>query len=366
MERRIVQKGQVNQAWGMEEIIRTKLYIPNARENWVARPRLLEQLDESFSHVLTLLVAPAGYGKTTLLSDWIHSRQDSGRREEEISPGMPLNTAWVTLDERDNDPERFITYLAAALETLEIHLDDRFWTAGRVLQDGMEAAIGVLINRIAGAQEDFFVVLDDFQAITAAPVYAALAFLLNHLPPQMHLVLSCRSEPALALGQLRARGQLLELRAADLRFTSQEAGAFLKHTMELDLPEEAFSALEARTEGWIAGLQLAALSMRGQPDVLGFIRTFTGSHRYIVDYLADQVLHQQPEALQNFLLESSILKRLGETNCEPILGNNGKGTQEILEHLEKSNLFLVPLDDDRHWYRYHPLLRALPPGGKNL
>src|SRR3990172_6684098 len=133
----------------MEEIIRTKLYIPNARENWVARPRLLEQLDESFSHVLTLLVAPAGYGKTTLLSDWIHSRQDSGRREEEISPGMPLNTAWVTLDERDNDPERFITYLAAALETLEIHLDDRFWTAGRVLQDGMEAAIGVLINRIA-------------------------------------------------------------------------------------------------------------------------------------------------------------------------------------------------------------------------
>jgi LuxR family maltose regulon positive regulatory protein len=339
----------------MEEIIRTKLYIPGSRENWVARPRLLARLDESFNHTLSLLVAPAGYGKTTLLSDWIHSRQDGEKRAKGSSPNRPLNAAWITLDERDNDLARFMTYLVAALETLEIHIDEPFLQGGRVQQDRIEATLGALINRIADTPEVFFVVLDDFQAITALPVYEAVSFLIHHLPPQMHLVLACRTEPALPLGQLRARGQLLELRASELRFTSQEARAFLTDTMELDLPDEAFSALEARTEGWIAGLQLAALSMRGRKDVMDFIQTFTGGHRYIVDYLADQVLHQLPEALQVFLLESSILGQMSRANCEAILGEPGIQVQDALEYIEKANLFLEPLDDDREWYRYHPL-----------
>jgi LuxR family transcriptional regulator, maltose regulon positive regulatory protein len=354
MERRTVKREQANRTWGLEETIRTKLYIPNARENWVPRPRLLERLDESFKYPLTLLVAPAGYGKTTLLSDWIHSRQESGQDGDQNASGMPLNAGWVTLDERDNDLERFVIYLAGALETLEIFLDDGFW-ARRLRQEGMEASLGALINRVAEVPDNFILVLDDFQVITAPPVYQALTFLLNHLPPQMHLILSCRSEPALALGQLRARGQLHELGAADLRFLTEETAAFLKHTMGLDLPEEALSALEMRTEGWVAGLQLAALSMRGQQNAMDFIQAFTGSHRYIVDYLADQVLHQQPVEIQNFLLESSLLGQLSQPNCEAILGEQDIRIQEVLEYLEKANLFLAALDHERQWYRYHPL-----------
>lgn len=325
-----------------DTLIRSKLYIPQVRPNLVPRPRLVERLTEGFTRPLTLIAAPAGFGKTTLLSELI------------ASAGAGLPVAWVSLDERDNEPARFGTYFLAALVTLEIGVGENLLARlGSRQPPPLEAVFTELVNQIAEVPDDFALVLDDYHLITAEPVHAALTFLLNHQPSQMHLVIASRVDPPLPLAQLRARSQLTELRAGELRFTTEEAAAFLNRSMGLNLPAEAIAALDARTEGWIAGLQLAALSMRDRADRLSFIRAFTGSHRYIVDYLAEQVLQQQPANVQTFLWETSILDRLSGPLCDAVTGQ--PQSQQMLEDLERANLFLLPLDDDRHWYRYHRL-----------
>jgi len=359
MARPASQSEQTSQTRPTDVLIRPKLYIPQVRPNLVPRPRLLARLNEALVRPLTIVVAPPGFGKTTLLSEWIASARSA------------LPVAWISLDEHDNDPLRFGTYLVAALATLEIGIGEDAWLeteAPRPLS--LEARLTALINHIAEVPADFVLVLDDYHLITLPEIHQALAFLVAHLPPPMRLVVASRADPSgLPLAQLRARGQLVELHANDLRFAPAEAAAFLNQQMDLNLPAEAIAALAARTEGWIAGLQLAALSMRERADRAEFIQAFTGSHRYILDYLAEQVLQRQPPEVQAFLLETSILDRLSGPLCDAVLGKEEGGKKQaetglpfllqssalILEQLERANLFLIPLDDHRHWYRYHTL-----------
>ncbi|MBA3636590.1 MAG: tetratricopeptide repeat protein [Rubrobacteraceae bacterium] len=321
-------------------ILTTKLYVPPPRPHAVLRPRLIARLDESLHRKLTLICAPAGFGKTTLLSEWVAACE---------SPA-----AWLSLDEGDNDPTRFLAYLVAALQTVAPDVGEGVLG---VLQSPQppptEVILTTLLNKIATAPEDFVLVLDDYHVIDAEPVDDALAFLIEHLPPRMHLVVATREDPQLPLSRLRARGQLAELRATDLRFTSSEAAEFLEGVMGLDLSAQDIAALESSTEGWIAGLQLAALSMRGRKDATGFIESFTGSHRFVLDYLVEEVLQQQPDRVRTFLLQTSILERLSGPLCDAVTGQeDGRG---MLEALERGNLFVVPLDDERRWYRYHHL-----------
>ncbi len=291
-------------------ILATKLYIPPLRPKTVHRPRLIEQLNEGLSshRKLTLISAPAGFSKTTLVSEWI---ADSRRP-----------AAWLSLDEGDNDPACFVTYLVAAVQTIAPTIGSG---AIVVLQSprppSTESMLTSLLNEIAAMQEDFILVLDDCHVIDSEPINMALTFLLEHLPPQMHLVIATREDPPLPLARLRARGQLTELRAADLRFTPTEAGDFLNQVMGLNLTAEDIAALEARTEGWIAGLQLAALSMQGCQDAASFIKSFTGSHRFLLDYLVEEVLQRQSESVQAFLLRTSILDRLCGPVCDAVLGS---------------------------------------------
>ena len=329
-------------------ILATKLYVPPLRPEIVPRPRLIERLNEGLSsdRKLTLISAPAGFGKTTLVSEWI---ADSGRP-----------TAWLSLDEGDNDPACFLTYLVAALQTIAANIG-----AGvlAVLQSpqplSTESILTTLLNEITAIPDNFILVLDDYHVIDAKPVDQALTFLLEHLPPQMHLVIATREDPPLPLARLRARGQLTELRAADLRFTPAEAADFLNQVMGLNLAVEDIAALEARTEGWIAGLQLAAISMQGHQDAASFIKSFTGSHHFVLDYLVEEVLQRQSESIQTFLLRTSILDRLCGPLCDAVLGSPSASGQETLEYLERANLFIVPLDNERRWYRYHHLFAEL-------
>jgi LuxR family maltose regulon positive regulatory protein len=289
---------------------------------------------------LTLISAPAGFGKTTLAGEWI--------------AGCERPAAWLSLDEVDNDPARFLAYFVAALQTIAPNIGDGLLA---VLQSPQppptESILTTLLNEISKSPHNFVLVLDDYHVIDAKSIDNALTFLLEHLPTQMHLVIATREDPNLPLARLRASSQLTELRVADLRFTSSEAAEFLNQVMELNLSAEEITTLEARTEGWIAGLQLAAISMQGREDVPGFIRAFAGDNRYIVDYLVEEVLQRQPEHVRNFLLGTSILDRLSGSLCNAVTGqDDGKG---MLEALERENLFVVPLDDKRHWYRYHHL-----------
>src|SRR5438094_194753 len=278
-------------------IIATKLYIPGLRPQVVSRPRLLERLNEGLHRKLTLISAPAGFGKTTLVSEWVGA--------------IERPTAWLSLDEGDSDPARFLAYLVAALQTIAADIGDGVLDVLRSPQPPpTESILSALLNEIAALPDDFVLVLDDYHAIDAKAVDLALAFLLEHLPPRMHLVIATREGPPLPLARLRARGQLTELRAADLRFTAAEAAEFLDSVMGLRLSAADIAALEDRTEGWIAGLQLAALSVQGRQDVPGFMRTFAGAHRYIVDYLVEEVLQRQPEPVHQFLLQTSLLDRL--------------------------------------------------------
>jgi len=317
----------------------TKLHIPSPGPNAVTRPRLLARLDEGAGHRLTLICAPAGFGKTTLASTWI------------AAAGRPA--AWLSLDEADSDLTRFLGYLIAALQTVA--------PIGGGLPDALqspqpppvETVLTVLINEIAARADPLVLVLDDYHAIDARAVDQAVTFLVEHLPPRMHLVITTREDPRLPLARLRSRGQVTELRAADLRFTEEEAADFLYSTMGLTLAAADIAALEDRTEGWIAGLQLAALSMRGRNDIPGFIRAFAGDDRHIVDYLAEEVLQRQPERVRSFLLQTSILDRLSGPLCDAVTGR--ADGRELLDTLERGNLFVVPLDDKRHWYRYHHL-----------
>jgi LuxR family maltose regulon positive regulatory protein len=326
----------------------TKLYIPPPRPNIVLRPRLIERLNEGMvmGCKLTLISASAGFGKTTLVSEWI------------ASYGRPV--AWLSLDEGDNDPTCFLTYLVAALQTISANVGEGVLSALQSPQPpSAEAILTILLNKITTIPDNFVLVLDDYHVIDSKPVDNVLTFLLEHLPPQMHLVIATREDPHLPLARLRARGQLTELRAADLRFTPSEAADFLNQVMGLNLSAEDIAALETRTEGWIAGLQLAALSMQGRSDAASFIKSFTGSHRFILDYLVEEVLQQQTKSVQAFLLRTSILERLCGPLCDAVLLDPSGSGQETLECLEHANLFIIPLDNERHWYRYHHLFADL-------
>jgi LuxR family transcriptional regulator, maltose regulon positive regulatory protein len=325
-------------------ILATKLYLPPPRPQLVPRPRLIERLNEGLraGRKLTLVAAAAGFGKTTLLSEWVH----------------PSRVAWLSLDENDNDLARFLADVVAALQTVDAGIGA---DALSLLQAGQspptETILTTIINAVAATTQELVLVIDDYHLIELRPIHDALSFLIDHLPRQLHLALASRSDPPLPLARLRARGELTELRAADLRFTPDEAAAFLNQQMGLGLSADNIAALEARTEGWIAGLQMAAQSMQGRADVGGFIHAFTGSHRYIIDYLVEEVLQRQTEDVRSFLLQTSILNQLSGPLCEAVTSQpNGSGR---LQALERANLFVVPLDDQRQWYRYHHLFAGV-------
>jgi LuxR family maltose regulon positive regulatory protein len=321
-------------------ILATKLYIPAPPPKIVIRPRLLGRLNEGLHRKLTIISAPAGFGKTTLVSEWVASYERS--------------TAWLSLDENDNDPARFLIYLISALQNISPNLGAGILDILQSPQPPfIESILTALLNEIATITGDFILVLDDYHLVDEKSIDEVLTFLVDHLPPQMHLVITTREDPSLPIPRLRTRGQLIELRAADLRFTPSEAAEFLNQVMGLNLSTDEVGALEDRTEGWIAGLQLAALSMKGQQDVHGFIQAFAGDHRYIVDYLVEEVLQRQPEAVRSFLLQTSILDRLSGPLCDAVTGQTGGKAR--LEALQRGNFFLIPLDDRHHLYRYHHL-----------
>ncbi len=326
-------------------ILATKLNIPRLRPNVVLRPRLIERLNEGLHRKLTLISAPAGFGKTTLVSEWL--------------AGGPRPIAWLSLDEGENDPARFLTYLVAALQTIAATIGERVLSTLQSPQPPPEAILTALLNDLTTIQDQFVLVLDDYHMISAKAVDQALTYLVEHLPQQMHLVIATREDPALPLARLRARDHLTEVRADDLRFTPSEAAAFLNQAMGLTLSAQDIVALERRTEGWIAGLQLAALSLQGHEDAAGFIRSFTGSHHFVLDYLLEEVLGQQPERVQRFLLRTSILDRMSGPLCDAVVLDPSISGQATLDYLEHANLFIIPLDDERRWYRYHHLFADL-------
>ncbi len=353
MEKKERQTYAGKQAMSMP-ILATKLYIPPLQPNVVLRPRLSKRLDEGLHRKLTLISAPAGFGKTTLVSEWI--------------AGCGRPAAWLSLDADDNDLTRFLTYLLTALQTLALSEVEGIETKiGEGMLDVLqslqhppiESILTVLLNEITAVPDNFTLILDDYHVIDSKPVDNALIFLLEHLPPQIHIVITTREDPNLPLARLRARGQLTELRATDLRFTPAEAAGFLNLVMDFKLSAEDIAALEIRTEGWIAGLQLAAISMQRQKDVTSFIRSFTGSHNFVMDYLVEEVLKQQSQSIQRFLLRTSILERLCGPLCDAVLQDPSTSGQEILEYIERANLFIIPLDNERHWYRYHHLFADL-------
>jgi LuxR family maltose regulon positive regulatory protein len=332
-------------------VLATKLFAPTRRPRLVARPRLIERLDATLDeHTrLTLVSAPAGFGKTTLLSDWLTHLE---------SHPTQTRIAWLSLDEDDNDLARLLRHVAAALRGADLDIDPGLWE----VQPGTSPHSGLtaLVNDVARAAEDtsmhWVLVLDDVHLLSAPDVHEALSLLLEHLPRRLHLLMATRSDPPLPLARLRGRGELTELRASELRFTPPEAVDFLNRVMGLDLSATEVATLEQRTEGWAAGLQLAALSLRGiaeGDDVATFIEAFTGSNRFVIDYLADEVLARQSDEVRDFLLRTSILNHLTGALCDAVTVS-GDGAR-VLEHLERGNLFLVALDDQRSWYRYHHL-----------
>src|SRR5215213_3964045 len=327
-----------------DSLVYTKLRPSQARPKLIARPRLIAELERESGRKLTLISAPAGFGKTTLLVEWLRGRADGDH-----------SVAWVSLDEGDNDPVRFLSYLVAALRrTVGEGFGEGVLAALRSPEPPrMEAVLGALVNELDDLPGEIAVVLDDYHMIDSERIHRIVSFLLEHLPPNVHLVISSRIDPPLQLVRLRARNQMTELDADDLSFTSEEAATFLNSLMKLNLPAEDVEALEERTEGWIAGLQLAALSVRHRKDVSNFIRSFSGSHRDVLDYLAEEVLERQPGQVREFLLETSIAEHLTGALCDALTGRDDG--QQMLERLERENLFVIALDDERRWYRYHHL-----------
>ncbi len=330
-------------------LLATKLNVPGSRPGLVPRPRLAQRLDEGLAQGVVLVCAPAGYGKTMLLADWVrHGKQ---------------RVAWLSLDAGDNDPSRFWRHGLAALDQARPGIAGRISPLlGPPPPPTFEGLVTALVNELAAEPggDDALLVLDDYHVISSKAVHASVEFLLEHRPPGLVLVLASRADPPLAFSRLRARGQLAELRAAELRFTPGEAAALLEQvagTPVRALPDAALAALAARTEGWAAGLQLAGLSLRGQPDVAGFVAAFTGSHRYVLDFLAEEVLERQSEEMKAFLLETSVLERLSGELCDAVTGQ--AGSQRVLEEVERAGLFLVPLDEVRGWWRYHHLFADL-------
>jgi LuxR family transcriptional regulator, maltose regulon positive regulatory protein len=323
-------------------LLASKYRVPSRRPNAVVRPRLAERLSGASESALTVVSAPAGFGKTTLLAEWLAT-----------VPEDAASIAWLSLDHGDNDAALFWTYVITAIQSA---VDGVGATALQLLaaaSPSTEAALGALLNDLSGLSKDLVLVLDDYHLIEAAEVRDGMTFLIEHQPPQLHLVLATRADPSLPLARMRARGQLLEIRAADLRFTAAESTAYLNGPMGLGLSDGDVAALDGRTEGWIAALQLAALSMQGRDDVSAFIAGFAGDDRYIVDYLAEEVLAHQPADVREFLLKTSVLERISGPLCDAVTGR--EGGKATLVALDRANLFLVPLDDRRQWYRYHHL-----------
>lgn len=325
----------------LQPLLMTRLHLPRPRPQLVARTHLVERLQQGVRFPLTLISAPAGFGKTTLLAQWLQESR------------MPV--AWLSLEPEDNDPACFLPSMIAALQTL----DARSGTTALALlhtpkPPSPEMLLALLVKDVLEHESrDIVLVLDDYHVITSEPLQQGMGFLLKHLPPQLHLVLSTRIDPSLPLSRLRVQGMLAEIRAADLRFTTDEVHSFLQKVIGLELSSDVMAALEHRTEGWIAGLQLAALSLQGKTDIAGFVAGFTGTHRFVLDYLSEEVLMRQPPSVQTFLLRTSLLERLSGPLCDVVTAQ--QGSQEMLERLEKANLFVVPLDETRGWYRYHHL-----------
>jgi LuxR family maltose regulon positive regulatory protein len=328
-------------------LLETKFYAPGRRRELVRRPRLSERLDRGAEAKLTLVSAPAGFGKTTLLAGWLVEWVAA-------APAGGRAAAWLSLDQGDNQPATFWTYLIAALQTAAPGVGaDALSLLQAPQPPPIEAVLATLLNELGAVPSGVVLVLDDYHVVDAREVQDGMAFLLGHLPPRVHLVIASRADPTLPLARLRARGELVEIRAADLRFTPDEAAAYLNGVMGLGLAARDVAALEGRTEGWVAALQLAALSVQGRDDAACFIAGFAGDDRYVVDYLVEEVLQRQPEQIRSFLLRTSILDRLGGPLCDAVTGQDGG--RAMLEALERGNLFLVPLDDRRRWYRYHHL-----------
>jgi LuxR family maltose regulon positive regulatory protein len=328
-------------------LLSTKLYVPPVRATLVSRPRLLERLAHGLGGPLTLISAPAGYGKTTLFSEW------------RAGPGASIPLAWLSLGAEDNDPPRFYQYLLACLGTIQPGVVQELLPLLQSPEPPQPEVILIpLVNALNENQQEFVLALDDYHVIEIDAIHTALTFLLDHLPAPMHLAILSRADPPLPLARLRARNHMVEIREADLRFTPDEVSAFLNKGMGLSLSPDDIAALETRTEGWIAGLQLAALSMQGCQDLHGFVSAFTGSHHFVMDYLAEEVLKLQAQEVSAFLLQTSILDRLCGSLCEAVIGADALGAvngQGTLEALEESNLFVIPLDNERRWYRYHHL-----------
>ena len=333
--------------WKRPFILTTKLYIPQSHPTLVNRPHLIEQLDACLHCQLTIISAPAGFGKTTLIATWVKETKNASNR-----------FAWVSLDQNDNDPGRFLTYSIAGLQKIETGLCEAAldWLESST-ESPIEAVLSEVINDIAELPYDISLILDDFHLITEPAIHEAFTFLLDNQPPNLHLIIISRADPPWPLARLRARRELNEIRAKDLRFSVTETAMFLNETMQLNLTPEEVTALENRTEGWIAGLQMAALSMRGKTDTAGFVKAFTGSHRLILDYLIEEVLERQTPDVQEFLLKTSVLERMNAPLCDAVL--HRRDSQSVLVQLEQENLFLIALDEQRHWYRYHHLFADL-------
>ncbi|MCA9934339.1 MAG: hypothetical protein KC415_10470, partial [Anaerolineales bacterium] len=332
-----------------DTLLQTKLYLPPHRPSSISRPRLIQKLNTGLNNTLTLISAPAGFGKTTIIADWIHNSQF-------VVPYSQF--AWLSLDEYDDDPNRFWQYVVAALQTSTSQLGastQQLLTATPLPPP--PALLTGLLNELAQLAQPIILVLDDYHLIADPTIHDGLAFLLDHAPPLLHLVLITRADPPLPLPRLRARGQLNEIRAADLRFTLAETAVFLRESMGLSLSTADVAALESRTEGWITGLYLTAVSLQGRADKSDFVSRFSGSHQYILEYLTEEVLNQQPDDVQTFLLQTSILSRLSAPLCDAVTGRSD--SQTILEQLQRQNLFITPLDDGRSWFRTHHLLADL-------
>ncbi len=339
---------EINVKWDENQHLtplRTKLCVPPLRSSWITRSRLVKRMGEGFEGKLTLISAPAGFGKTTLLVDWIHKYK--------------ISVAWFSLDRSDNDPLRFLTYVILGLQGQGADTGKAALTMLQSPQPPpIESILINLINDVIRIPTDMALVLDDYHLVDARPIHDLIVFLLENLPQQMHLIIATRSDPPLPLlARLRSQNQLTELRAADLSFSSNETAKLFNKSLNFRLSTPDIQLIETRTEGWIAGLQLAALSLQGRKDPSDFIRGFKGDHRYIADYLTEEVLSRQPEHLRNFLLQTSILGRLCGPLCDAVTDQDN--SWQVLNDLEKANLFVIPLDDQRCWYRYHHLFADL-------
>ncbi len=327
-------------------LLKTKLHIPHRRPDMVPRSLLIKQLNERIQRKLTLITAPAGYGKTNLASEWTHSLQSEDTSNNRIT--------WLSLEEADSEPIRFLSYVIAALQQVAPEIGVGALSLFEMAQSPpINTVLNELINDIAGLDYHIMLVLDDYHVISHPEIHEALRYLVEHQPHQMHLVITSREDPPLPLPRLRARGEMAEIRMHDLRFSLDKTTQFFSHSMKLDLESEVISVLAARTEGWIAGLQLAGIVLKNLPDHQAFMDTFSGSHRYVLDYLTDEVLQSQDEEVRQFLVQTAILKRFNTDICQAVTGN--ANSQFILEQLEQTNMFIVPLDHERVWYRYHHL-----------